>query len=298
MPEDEIWKPESAPDLLRPRVARQLALPWRERGFLYSAYERLLRRLADESRYRVVPLREFGEAPRDRVVVGLRHDVDERLESALELARLERRYGLRSTYFLLHTARYYRRDALPAYRELEALGHEVGWHNDLVTLQCVHGVESKGYLAAELAWLRTAGLEVVGTAAHGSYWCHALGYSNVYFFADFPEAVPGFPNVERVGEHVIAKGTLSEFGLVYEANHLGQEHYFSDARFDAAGRRWHPDFLELERREPGESVILLVHPCHWDRTVAGKAARTYASGVRRLLSAPRRGPAPRPASRS
>ena len=151
--------------------------------------------------------------------------------------------------------------------------------------------------AEELAWLRTAGLDVVGTAAHGSYWCHALGYSNAYFFADFPETVPGFPNVERAGEHVIAKGTLSEFGLAYEANHLGQEHYFSDARFDASGRRWHPDFLELERYEPGESVILLVHPCHWDRTVAGKTARTYTSGVRRLLSAPRRRPAPRPAPR-
>jgi hypothetical protein len=284
------WEVEASADVLRPRIGRQLFLPWRERGFLYSAYERLLRELSDESRFRVVPLREFREAPRDRVVVGLRHDVDDRLESALSLAALERRCGLRSTYFLLHTAAYYRRAALSGFLRLQELGHEVGWHNDLVTLECVQGVEPRAYLSGELAWLRGAGLEVVGAAAHGSYWGHRLGYSNNAFFRDFEG------EVDRVGGTTLAKGTLAEFGLEYDANLLGEDHYFSDARFDAAGRRWHPDYLDLSVYRPGESVILLVHPCHWDVSVAGKAARTYARGARRAFSGTRRRPAPRPGS--
>lgn len=286
------WQVEPSADVLRPRVGRQLALPWRERRFLYSAYERLLGALADDRRYLVVPLRELRGAPRDRVVVGLRHDVDDRLESALELARLERRHGLRSTYYLLHTAAYYRRAALPDFLRLQELGHEVGWHNDLVTLQCVEGVDARKYLRGELDWLRRAGLEVVGTAAHGSYWGHRLGYSNNAFFRDFEG------EVDAVGDCRIEKAALAEFGLEYDANLLAPDHYFSDARFDPAGRRWHPEYLDLASFRPGEAVILLVHPCHWDRSAAGKTARIYARGGRRLLSGPTRPRAPLPASRS
>jgi hypothetical protein len=284
------WEVEPSAEVLRPRIGRQLVLPWRERGFLYAAYERVLRELADESRYRVVPLREFRAAPRDRVVVGLRHDVDDRLDSALALAGLEGRHGLRSTYFLLHSAAYYRRAALPQFLRLQELGHEVGWHNDLVTLQCVEGVDPRAYLAGELGWLRGAGLDVVGTAAHGSYWGHRLGYSNNAFFRDFEG------EVDSVGDTKLARGTLAEFGFEYDANLLGEDHYFSDARFDPGGRRWHPDYLDLSAYRPGESVILLVHPCHWDGSVAGKAARTYVRGARRALSVTRPRPAPRPAS--
>jgi len=285
------WEPEGPDEVLRPRIGRQLALPWRERSFLYGAYERLLDELADGSRYRVVPLREFRDAPRDRVLVGVRHDVDDRLDSALELAELERRRGLRSTYFLLHTAPYYRRDALPDFLRLQELGHEVGWHNDLVTLQVVEGVDPRRHLAGELEWLRGAGIDVVGSAAHGSYWGHRLSYSNNAFFRDFAG------ETEQMGEVELAKGTLAEFGLAYDANLLEPDHYYSDARFDERGRRWHPDYLELDRLRPGESVILLVHPCHWDRSLAVKTVRTYARGLRRL-SRPRSVPGSLPASPS
>lgn len=297
-PEDERWEIEPSAEILRPRVARQLALPWRERRFLYSAYERLLESLADSARFLVVPLREFREAPHERILVGLRHDVDDRLESAVELGRLEHERGLRSTYFVLHTTPYYARrdEVLAALRRLQDdYGHEIGWHNDLVTLQCVHGVEPREYLARELEWLRGAGIDVVGTAAHGSYWSHARGYHNVYFFSDFDEVVPGFPNSERVGDCLVAKGTLSEFGLEYEAGHLGEEHYYSDARFDSVGRRWHPDFLDLRRFDPGEAIVLLVHACHWDASFEAKAARTLMRGLRRLAGGPRRRSAPPPA---
>jgi hypothetical protein len=154
----------------------------------------------------------------------------------------------------------------------------------------VEGVDAKAYLRGELAWLRGAGLDVVGSAAHGSYWGHRLGYSNNAFFRDFEG------EVDRVGDRELQKGTLAEFGFEYDANMLGEDHYFSDARFDEAGRRWHPDYLDLAAFRPGETVILLVHPCHWDATATAKAARTYARGARRVLSPPRRGPAPPPAS--
>lgn len=215
---------------------------------------------------RVVPLRELRTAPRDRPVLGLRHDVDERLDNALRLAALEHERGLRATYFVLHTAAYWRSPTLlEDLRRLQELGHEVGWHNDLVSLELVDGVDPVEYLRRELGRLRSAGIDVVGTAAHGSIWCAILGFDNNAFFTDFPEA-------ERPARP-IHTASLAEMGLEYEAYDLAEDHYFSDARFDEQGRRWHPDLLDPRLVARGETAIVLVHPCHWDRSVGTKIAR-------------------------
>lgn len=50
----------------------------------------------------VVPLREFARGDGD---LTLRHDIDSRPDSAVELARLGHERRLRATYFVLHTAR-------------------------------------------------------------------------------------------------------------------------------------------------------------------------------------------------
>jgi peptidoglycan/xylan/chitin deacetylase (PgdA/CDA1 family) len=294
------WQPEASEKALRRRPLRVLARPWTERRFLHRDYGRLLRQLADESRFLVVPLREFSSAPRDRVVVALRHDVEERFRNALEMAALEAEHGIRTTYFMLHTAPYYGRtrwqrashdeSLVPGLRRLQEMGHEVGWHNDLVTLQCVYGIEPRGYLAAELAWLRENGIDVTGSAKHGSYWARRLDYDNNDFFADFEE-VAGRPSKSEVavGERrcVLAKGRLAEFGLDYEAYHLGEDHYFSDGRFDANGSRWHPDQLDLEALEPGDTLIVLTHPDYWDPSVARKALRTVRWSARKLVAGER-----------
>ncbi|MBV9212116.1 MAG: hypothetical protein JOZ25_00530 [Actinobacteria bacterium] len=295
------WEPESTAEVLRSRPLRVLARPWVERRFVHAAYERLLAGLADERRFVVVPLRDLAAAPTDRVAVGLRHDVDERLGSALELAALERRWGHRATYFVLHTARYYarvswrcaerRESVLSRLARLQGLGHEVGWHNDLVTLQCVHGIEPRRYLEQELEWLRGSGIDVVGVARHGSYWARRLGYSNDWFFSDFDREgrSPGERTAVVVGDRrcELSKGRLADFGFEYDAYRMAEDAYFSDARFDPRGRRWHPDEIDLDRFRPGEKVIVLTHPESWDPAVARKALRTCSWAVYRTFTGER-----------
>ena len=180
---------------------------------------------------------------------------------------------LRATYFVLHTARYWNDDDLvPRVRSLQDLGHEVGFHNDLVTLERVYGVDPRATLEDALARLRGAGIEVIGAAAHGSPWCHRLGFHNNYVFAGWDEALPGFPATE-----VRQKLDPAEFGLEYEAYHVPHDAYFSDSSF-ADGRRAHPAGLDLR---PGQRTIVLVHPCHWDASAPAKAARLARAVVGR-----------------
>jgi hypothetical protein len=270
--------------MVRARPLRRLVEPWHERRHLYNRYAVFLDRLA-AARFCVVPLSEFRETePGERVLVGLRHDMDDRLDAALRLAELESERGLRSTYFVLHSARYYRSESLvPALLHLQKLGHEVGFHYDLVTAQVVGGADPRELLGRELARLRDAGVGIVGAAAHGSYWGHRLGYKNDYFFHGLDSPVLGFPNAERVRGVELAKGTLEEYGLVYDASRLGESHYWSDSRVDKRGRRWHPELLELDALGAGDRAIVLVHPDHWDSSLAGKYGRTVARLARRGL---------------
>jgi hypothetical protein len=295
-----VWHLPSSAELLRRHRLRRLLDPFRERDFVYSAYDELLERLADVRRFEVVPLREFPNGGRGagRVVVSLRHDVDERLDSALRVGRLEHGRGLRSTYLVLHTAAYYERraDLLSALRTLQdEFGHEIGWHNDLVALECETGVDTRAYLARELAWLRGGGIDIRGVSAHGSYLPHRYGFLNRYFFEDVSSPLPGFPHIADVplgndGSFRITKGTLAEFGFEYDADDLAEDVRYSDARFDAAGRRWHPRYTNLDLLRPGERVVMLVHPCHWDASLGAKVWRTVGRAARAVM---RRGrPAP------
>jgi hypothetical protein len=283
------WELEPSADVLRVRPLRALLRPIREREFVYEEYEAFLDQLAATDCFRVVPLREFATAPRDRVLVGLRHDVDERLDAALEFARLEHERGLRTTYFLLHTAPYYAGpDLLAAALKIQNLyGHEIGLHHDLLTVLAEGGDPAK-CLAEELARLRSGGLDVHGTAAHGSRWSHVLGASGEYLFAGHGPSAPHFVNRDEVeirGRRVpLPKLELARFNLTYEANRLPFDRMDHDAQFAADGRRWHTSDAKLEALTPGVAVIFLIHPCHWDRSIAAKVARTLLHGVRRLVS--------------
>jgi hypothetical protein len=240
-------------------LASRFLFPLIERRFTSAEYERFLDRLGGRE---VVPLREFARGAGD---LALRHDVDSRLDSALELARLEHARGLRATYFVLHTAPYWGdADLLPRLRRLQELGHEIGFHHDLLTLYHVEDVEPRDRLERDLRRLRDGGLDVVGAAAHGSPWCHRLGFHNNYVFDGWDESIVGFPNRD-----VPEKLDPREFGLDYEAYHVPHDVYFSDSSF-VNGRRAHPADLHLE---PGRRTIVLVHPCHWDSSVWAKAAR-------------------------
>jgi hypothetical protein len=257
---------------LKEPFASRLLFPLVERRFTYGEYARFLDRVGNRD---VVTMRAFARGEGD---LALRHDVDSRLESALALARLERERGLRATYFVLHTAPYWRDPSLlPQLRRLQDLGHEIGFHNDLVTLQLVEGLDAREVLGRELERLRAAGIEVVGAAAHGSPWCHRLGFHNNYVFAGWDEPVPGFPSTE-----VPQKLDPAEFGLEYEAYHVPNDVYFSDSTF-VEGRRAHPADLRLDA---GKRTIVLVHPCHWDAGVAGKTRRLAARLGDRVVGRP------------
>ena len=123
----------------------------------------------------VVAMVEVFEGLDDPEVVGVRHDVDDgrnALETAVRLALWEARHGYRSTYFMLHTARYWQGRGFPhALDQIAGLGHEIGIHANAIAEALRVGGDPAEILDGALEQLRVWGHEVIGVAPHGDSVC-------------------------------------------------------------------------------------------------------------------------------
>lgn len=100
------------------------------KGFTYKAYINLLSYL--QTRYSIIPFNKIPSVTKPYVI--LRHDIDASLKQALNMAVLESKLNIKSTYFVLFSHKYYNlfgKDNMNELREISNLGHEIGLHYDL-----------------------------------------------------------------------------------------------------------------------------------------------------------------------
>ena len=205
--------------------------------FTYDAYTRLLQSL--RKAYKIVPFREVRRTKPPYLI--LRHDVDASLESALAMANLEHRIGVKSTYLVLFSHRIYNlfeEDSFLILRRIRELGHEIGLHYDLNAYRQYaksHSAYRKqleneaGILGS---WLRT---RVVTIARH---------------------------NPDRSMDPL---RDVRAFINAYDKGYF--ELYVSDSC-----KAW--DFAAVSRLLHGRycRVQLLIHPALWSRSVHGREA--------------------------
>lgn len=257
-------------------------------NFTYTKYVDFLNKISDTSKYIVVPINEFIKTINPKkVIIGLRHDVDLDLNIAFNLSKVENNVGFQSTYYILHTANYYLANPnnkaihsdliIPILKTMQnTFHHEIGWHNDLVTLQLIYKINSVSFLHQELSWLRSNGLNVCGTASHGSNYCYTYKYLNYYFFEEHKSPTIGqFVNNESAlvgGQMVkIMHAHQSDFNLDYEAYFINFNKYYSDASF-INGKRWNFGMLDLNTLHPGDRVQILMHPIYYSSTGSDQAS--------------------------
>lgn len=184
----------------------------------------------------------------------IRHDVDDRIDMAWEMATAEAERGIRAAYFFLHTAPYFRWAAfLDMARDFVQLGHTIGLHNNAIAAAMRNGGPelAEPMLKRDLAYLRKAG-EVFITSSHGDLWNRLNKTTNYEMFAEC-----------RHNGFFIERRPLADYGLRYEAYHTPHNVYLSEA-----GRKWNTSPIDtIERFNATESAIMqvLVHPQWWEK---------------------------------
>jgi len=147
------------------------------RDFSCQMYARFLLAMRQDG-YQALALEDWCSGIRPPKAVILRHDVDRFPGRALKLARIESHYGVRSTYYF----RYKRRVFIPEMAaEIHALGHEVGYHYEVLADSAGDIDAAKALFAANIAAMRRV-VPVATAAMHGrplssycelDFWNHA-----------------------------------------------------------------------------------------------------------------------------
>jgi hypothetical protein len=220
----------------------------------------------------VIPMADVAAGQRRRRVIGLRHDVDNSIEPAVAFAEWEAELGYRSTYFILHTAPYWRDKPLLR-RSLDRIaqcGHELGIHNNAIAAALLTGNEPAAILEQAIAELRGYGFDIRGTVAHGDPLCYGpdrtLRFVNDEIFDECARPTLG-DSSRRIGAATITPAPLAELGLDYDANWVGPRTYLSDS-----GGRWSdPGFDQTAEGFPFEGQLhMLVHPDWWAEAFAAE----------------------------
>ncbi len=268
-------------------------------------YQKLLQLLEAIPRVRFLTMEELmGSVPDGSVRITIRHDVDADIVAARSMAALEHERGIRTTYYLLHTSWYYGRFARgifernecmgPYYREIQDLGHEIGLHTDGLHVYQEFRLDGASAVEQELAWLRSQGLRVVGSAAHNLHTVY--GAQNYEIFRG---RVRHFTTPDHSGEPTVDEDevffeakwaplhTLDEraLGLVYEGhdayNVPGYLGIMAETGYSTIHQTWNRgsdyakrglsrgpgDFAQLvdamSRLRPGDAVVFTTHPCYY-----------------------------------
>ena len=98
--------------------------------FTIRKYRELIRSFV-ESGYRIVTVRQYLETNPTGKVLVLRHDVDEQPQNALKMAEAEKELGVNATYYF---RRVPKSDHPVIIRQIAAMGHEIGYHYEDLTL--------------------------------------------------------------------------------------------------------------------------------------------------------------------
>lgn len=236
--------------------------------YTWKDYQKLLNELSKQ-KYRVLPLREFmKDRSTDKVVIGLRHDSDHHPLKALQMAEIEKNAGIRSSYFLLHSAKYYgavrngimvRNGAIDNLAmQLHEMGFEVGIHRDLFNIMWNHHFDPRSFMKEEVSYYRGLGIPVTGTAAHGDRTTIGRKLNERWIFSEFGKTGVFVLNGTSYpyGEYAVR-----DFGVEYEAYLLKYKAYVSDT----AGKPVEEMIEALARLSPGTRCVILIHPEHWGK---------------------------------
>jgi hypothetical protein len=145
----------------------------------------------------IIPMQDvYAEADYSNDIA-VRHDCDNVILPAVAMSSWEAARGYLSTYYILHTSPYWREK--PLLREsldwIASNGHEIGIHNDALTVALETGRDPAAVLHEAIAELRSYGHDIRSTVAHGNQLCHVVGYVNDEMFQGCSR--PSYGDAER-----------------------------------------------------------------------------------------------------
>lgn len=222
--------------------------------FTLKKYEEICSAIVD-SDYTSIKIKSYLAKAVPKKAIILRHDVDSRIQTALKMAQIEKEYSLSSTYYFRSDAIYYPK----LVRKVENLGHEVGYHYEVMDKSKGNHEKAIEIFKIELEKFREI-TDIKTVCMHGApsspYDNHDLWkYINfnqfdilgeAYLSVDFNKILY-FSDTSRTWN-----GTKFKVKDIIKSNHPYQEKIKNT-----------DDLINLIRNNEIDQLYILTHPARW-----------------------------------
>ena len=94
------------------------------RDFTIDKFEKLCETISKSS-YEPITVRDYFSEVKLTKKILIRHDIDIKPNRALAMAKIEKKYGISSTYYIRITKEVFDRKII---QQISKMGHEIGYH--------------------------------------------------------------------------------------------------------------------------------------------------------------------------
>jgi hypothetical protein len=211
--------------------------------FTFNKYKEILEAIS-KSDYRVLGIRDFLllEKKPTKVLI-LRHDVDVNSFEQIKYAKLEKEYGISTTYYFRYTKEIFN---IPVINEIHSLGHEIGYHYEVLTKARGDLTKSIQLFKEELHHYQKEWNTVTVCPHGGAYVENVNGYSIknllslIFMFFKKKEIFSRWKNYD-----IWTNSSIHDFGLIgdaYQSIDFSNILYLSDT-----GRSWDNKYKRIDR---------------------------------------------------
>jgi hypothetical protein len=231
--------------------------------FTYNVWEKICYELSKE--LNCIRVDEILNQDSSSKWIAIKHDVETNVSKALDLAKIESKYGIKATYYVQGDLL---KENFELLKEIASLGHEVSYHYDV--LDANGGDYKKATLEFERIKdeFESYGFDIATVCPHGNPLMIRDGWnSNKDFFrdesvankfSDILDMVVQLPNIYK-----------NRYEYISDAGY-GWKHIANIQNNDIKnnGDKSIKDYKELiENLYKNDRVILSTHPHRWERNL-------------------------------
>ncbi len=162
--------------------------------FAYKYWEFFCRELDKQNIHSVTAESVLAESRKEFLI--LKHDVEDKPEKALDMAKIEARYGHRGTYyvqgFLLNEKN------IPVLKEIQELGHELSYHHDVMDANAGDIQKALETFRQNKDNFEKNGFIIKTVCQHGNPIANRVGYTSNRDFFRSKEVCKLFPEIAEI----------------------------------------------------------------------------------------------------
>lgn len=247
--------------------------------FIYSEWDLFCKDLQHEGIQSITAREILRKAQTDELdkrfrFVNLKHDVESQPQKALDLARIEHKYGHCATYYV--QAYLMTESNKSIFQEIQKLGHEVTYHHDVIDGAKGELAKAISIYTTNIDKFKSLGFNVQTVCQHGN---PVSDYDNRDFFRS-RLVQENFPNhsdimvdfMHKIGQKYIY---ISDVGMSFKivTDPLNLEKRSESEKYIILGDLNH--VINELQSNPNASYIVSAHPHRYNKSLLKSTMRKY-----------------------